>query len=73
MWGTNELKKNLLMQRAQAAVARGLTSLGVEFSEEAVEPVTGSRVDMMLHSCGGRQMEHCALEVGNGGLFCWWG
>jgi hypothetical protein len=45
------------MLMLQKAVARALVSLGVAFSEEAVEPITGYRVDMLLH--GG----NCILEV----------
>ena len=48
----------------QEAVARGLTSLGVEFSEEAVEPVTGYRVDMLLHGGDWAATGRCAVEVG---------
>ncbi len=44
-------------------MARGLASLGVEFSEEAVEPVTGYRVDMLLHGGDGRATGRCAVEV----------
>ncbi len=44
-------------------MARGLASLGVEFSEEAVEPVTGYRVDMLLHGGDGRAAGRCAVEV----------
>jgi hypothetical protein len=47
----------------QGAVARGLASLGVEFSEEAVEPVTGYRVDMLLHGGDGGATGRCAVEV----------
>ena len=48
----------------QGAVARGLASLGVEFSEEAVEPVTGYRVDMLLLRGGdGGAAGRCAVEV----------
>ena len=47
-------------------MARGLASLGVEFSEEAVEPLTGYRVDMLLHGDEGRVTERCAVEVGIG-------
>jgi hypothetical protein len=50
--------------RAQGAVARGLASLGVEFSEEEVEPVTGYRVDMLLHGGEGGATGRCAVEVG---------
>ncbi len=45
----------------QAAVAQGLRSIGLEFSEEVLEPVTGYRVDMMLHGSGADR--GCALEV----------
>ncbi len=45
-------------------VARGLASLGVEFSEEAVEEVTGYRVDMLLHGSDGLVTGRCAVEVG---------
>jgi hypothetical protein len=45
-------------------VARGLASLGVEFSEEAVEVVTGHRVDMLLHGGDGLATGRCAVEVG---------
>ena len=48
----------------QGAVARGLASLGVEFSEEAVEPVTGYRVDMLLHGGDGGVAGRCVMEVG---------
>ena len=48
---------------AQRAVARGLASLGVEFSEEAVEPVTGYRVDLLLHGGDGGKTGLCAGEV----------
>ncbi len=44
-------------------MARGLASLGVEFSEEAVEPVTGYRVDMLLHGGDGGATGRCAVEV----------
>ena len=47
-------------------MARGLASLGVEFSEEAVEPVTGYRVDMLLHGGDGGATGPCAVEVGIG-------
>jgi hypothetical protein len=47
-------------------VARGLASLGVEFSEEAVEPVTGYRVDMLLHGREGAATGRCVVEVGVG-------
>ena len=46
-------------------MARGLASLGVEFSEEAVEPVTGYRVDMLLHGGDGGAAGRCAVEVGS--------
>ena len=36
----------------------------MEFSEEAVEPVTGYRVDMLLHGGGDGAMGRCAVEVG---------
>ena len=39
-------------------------SLGMEFSEEVVEPVTGYRVDMLLHGGGDRATGRCAVEVG---------
>jgi hypothetical protein len=45
-------------------VARGLASLGVEFSEEAVEPVTGYRVDMLLLCGESMSAGRCAVEVG---------
>ena len=45
-------------------MARGLASLGVEFSEEAVEEVTGYRVDMLLHGGDGLATGRCAVEVG---------
>ncbi len=45
-------------------MARGLAWLGVEFSEEAVEPVTGYRVDMLLHGGDGGAAGRCAVEVG---------
>ena len=45
-------------------MAQGLASLGIEFSEEAVEPVTGYRVDMLLHGCGDGATGRCAVEVG---------
>ena len=48
----------------QEAVARGLASLGVEFSEEAMEPVTGYRVDMLLQGGGDGSTGRCAVEVG---------
>jgi hypothetical protein len=38
-------------------VACALESLGVAFSEEAVEPATGYQVDMLLHG------DNCILEV----------
>ena len=44
-------------------MARGLASLGVEFSEEVVEPVTGYRVDMLLHGGDGGVAGRCAVEV----------
>ena len=49
----------------QGAVARALASLGLEFSEEVVEPVTGYRVDIMilLHCGDGRATGRCAMEV----------
>jgi hypothetical protein len=56
--------------RTQGAVARGLASLEVEFSEEAVEPVTGYRVDMLLHGGGGGATGRCAVEVGVD-FVCW--
>ena len=51
------------MWRAQAAVARCLASLGVAFSEEVVEPVTGYRVDMLLHDGVGDERGRCVVEV----------
>ena len=45
-------------------MARGLASLGVEFSEEAVEEVTGYRVDMLLHCGDDLATGRCAMEVG---------
>ena len=36
----------------------------MEFSEEAVEPVTGYRVDMLLHGGEGAATGRCAVEVG---------
>jgi hypothetical protein len=48
----------------QGEVALGLASLGVEFSEEAVEPVTGYRVDMLLQGGDGTATGRCAVEVG---------
>ncbi len=45
-------------------VALGLALLGVEFSEEAVEPVTGYRVDMLLQGGDGAATGRCAVEVG---------
>ncbi len=48
----------------QREVAQGLASLGMEFSEEAVEPVTGYRVDMLLHGGGDGAAGRCAVEVG---------
>ncbi len=45
-------------------MARGLAALGLEFSEEAVEPVTGYRVDMLLHGGDGGATGRCAVEVG---------
>ena len=45
-------------------MARGLVSLGMEFGEEAVEPVTGYRVDMLLHGGDGGATNRCAVEVG---------
>ena len=48
----------------QGAVSRGLAELGVEFSEEAVEPVTGYRVDLLLHGGGDWATGRCAVEVG---------
>jgi hypothetical protein len=45
-------------------VALGLASLGVKFSEEAVEPVTGYRVDMLLQGGGDGVTGRCAMEVG---------
>ena len=48
---------------AQAAVARCLASLGVVFSEEAVEPMTGYRVDMLLTCGDGDGMRRLAVEV----------
>ena len=45
-------------------MAQGLASLGIEFSEEAVEPVTGYRVDMLLHGGGDGATGRCAVEVG---------
>ena len=50
----------------QEAVARGLASLGLKFSEEALEPVTGYRVDMMLHGGESGMTGRCAVEVGIG-------
>ena len=44
-------------------MARCLASLGVAFSEEAVEPVTGYRVDMLLHDGVGVEMGRCVVEV----------
>ncbi len=49
---------------AQGEVALGLASLGVECSEEVVEPVTGYRVDMLLHGSDGTATGRCAVEVG---------
>jgi hypothetical protein len=46
------------------AVSRGLASIGVEFSEEAVGPVTGYRVDLLLRGGEGTAMVRCAVEVG---------
>ncbi len=48
----------------QEAVAWRLASLGLEFSEEAVEPVTGYRVDILLHGGDGGATGRCAVEVG---------
>ena len=48
---------------AQAAVARCLASLGVVFSEEAVEPMTGYRVDMLLTCGDGDGTGRLAVEV----------
>jgi hypothetical protein len=48
----------------QKDVALGLASLGVEISEEAVEPVTGYRVDILLHVGDGEATGRCAVEVG---------
>ena len=45
-------------------MAQGLASLGMEFSEEAVEPVTGYRVDMLLNGGGDGAAGRCAVEVG---------
>jgi hypothetical protein len=45
-------------------VAQRLASLGMEFSEEAVEPVTGYRVDMLLHGGDDGAAGRCAVEVG---------
>jgi hypothetical protein len=45
-------------------VARGLASLGVKFTEEALEPVTGYRVDLLLHGGDDGTMGRCAIEVG---------
>ena len=50
---------------SQGEVSRGLASLGVEFSEEAVEAVTGYRVDMLLHGGDGGAAGRCAVEVGS--------
>ncbi len=36
----------------------------MEFSEEVVEPVTGYRVDMLLHGSGDGATGRCAVEVG---------
>ena len=49
-------------------MARGLASLGVEFSEEAVEELTGYRVDMLLHGGDGLAAGRCAVEVGVDGV-----
>jgi hypothetical protein len=52
-------------------VARGLASLGVKFSEEAVEPVTGYRVDLLLHCFDCEAASgHCAVEVGKDIIIC---
>ena len=48
----------------QGKVALGLASLGLEFSEEVAEPVTGYRVDMLLHCSGDGATGRCAVEVG---------
>ena len=48
---------------AQASVARCLASLGVVFSEEAVEPMTGYRVDMLLTCGDGDGTGRLAVEV----------
>ncbi len=47
-------------------MARGLASLGLEFSEEVLEPVTGYRVDIMivLHCGDGGATGRCVVEVG---------
>ena len=47
-------------------MARGLASLGLEFSAEAVEPVTGYRVDMLLHGGDCGAAGRCAVEVSIG-------
>ena len=44
-------------------MARCLASLGVAFSEEVVEPVTGYRVDMLLHDGVGDARGRCFVEV----------
>ena len=49
---------------AQGEVAQRLASLGMEFSEEALEPVTGYRVDILLHGGGDGATGRCAVEVG---------
>jgi hypothetical protein len=41
-----------------------LADVGVKFSEEAVEEVTGYRVDMLLHGGDGLAAGRCTVEVG---------
>ena len=53
--GWQRCSESLLM--LQMKVAHALASLGVEFSEEVVEPLTGYRVDILLHG------SNCILEV----------
>ena len=45
-------------------MALGLASLGVEFIEEVMEPVTGYRLDMLLQGGDGTATGRCAVEVG---------
>jgi hypothetical protein len=40
-----------------------VASLGVEIIEEAVEPVTGYRVDILLCGGSGGETGRCAVEV----------